>query len=295
MITDTDPRVAEAIRLASHGDLATLGVYLTTLLAKVPSAPVEAVPQFDGAQDSAEGVARHFEPVLVARWFLHEKHWRIHNERELVFCESRIANQRKEITRLQNAATAVSIMTPAGKTENEINRLETEVARLTAELQEVRTGAPANDWRLPGDFTCRGATFRKGVHVRTILGRMERLYDAAYPGFAELTPKQQSANLALLQSAAACDVLAERARQIGAEGWTSEHDDGRGPGVLAEAGACYAMAFPNQPMPMDWPWEVNWWKPKDRRSNLVRAAALVLAEIERFDRVASPEATNGSL
>jgi hypothetical protein len=29
---------------------------------------------------------------------------------------------------------------------------------------------------------------------------------------------------------------------------------------------------------------VSWWKANDRRSNLVRAAALILAEIERLDR-----------
>lgn len=88
-------------------------------------------------------------------------------------------------------------------------------------------------------------------------------------------------------TAAARDVLAERKRQISVEGWTPEHDDNHGRGTLAEAGACYAMAFGNQPMPMDWPWGVNWWKPKDRRSNLVRAGALILAEIERFDRAAA--------
>ena len=83
---------------------------------------------------------------------------------------------------------------------------------------------------------------------------------------------------------AAADVLAERNRQIEAEGWTPEHDDSHAPGSLADAAACYAGAFDNQPLPATWPWEVNWWKPKDRRRNLVRAAALLLAEIERLDR-----------
>jgi hypothetical protein len=58
----------------------------------------------------------------------------------------------------------------------------------------------ANDWTLPGDFTCRGATFRKGVHVRSIVGRMERLYDAAFPGVAELSQLQIEKNLATLQN-----------------------------------------------------------------------------------------------
>jgi hypothetical protein len=38
--------------------------------------------------------------------------------------------------------------------------------------------------------------------------------------------------------------------------------------------------------PALWPWATAWWKPRDRRRNLVRAAALVLADIERIDRAA---------
>jgi hypothetical protein len=49
---------------------------------------------------------------------------------------------------------------------------------------------------------------------------------------------------------AALDVLAERGRQKAIEGWTLEHDD-------------------------------------DRRRNLVRAGALILAVIERLDRAAT--------
>jgi hypothetical protein len=36
-----------------------------------------------------------------------------------------------------------------------------------------------------------------------------------------------------------------------------------------------------------WPWSVQWWKPKDRRRDLVRAGALIVAEIERLDRAAA--------
>lgn len=90
---------------------------------------------------------------------------------------------------------------------------------------------------------------------------------------------------------AAADVLAERKRQIEVEGWTPEHDDEHSRGEMATAGALYVLhggayyAPPFAP-PMLWPWADHWWKPKDRRSNLVRAAALLLAEIERLDRAA---------
>lgn len=103
----------------------------------------------------------------------------------------------------------------------------------------------------------------------------------------------------------AIDVLAERRRQVEAEGWTAEHDDEHCDGSLAHAAACYAlhagdqssieaMAMPwrNQDLdstPEAWPasWDAAWWRPKDRRRNLIKAGALILAEIERLDR-ASP-------
>lgn len=86
---------------------------------------------------------------------------------------------------------------------------------------------------------------------------------------------------------AARDVLAERERQQSVEGWTPEHDDQHIGGDLSAAAKCYAEAMgPLHPRPKFWPWARKWWKPKDRCSNLVRAAALLLAEIERLDRAA---------
>lgn len=85
---------------------------------------------------------------------------------------------------------------------------------------------------------------------------------------------------------AAQDVLAERRRQIEAEGWTPEHDDAYGGPDLAAAAACYAIgsdeiAYKGRPL---WPWKENWWKPSGYRRDLVKAGALILAEIERLDR-----------
>lgn len=44
-----------------------------------------------------------------------------------------------------------------------------------------------------------------------------------------------------VQSTAARDVLAERRRQIEAEGWTPEHDDAYAEGDLAQAASCYSL------------------------------------------------------
>ena len=92
---------------------------------------------------------------------------------------------------------------------------------------------------------------------------------------------------------AALDVLAERRRQVEAEGWTPEHDDEHTGFELARAGACYAE-YGNWPAhseipPNSWPWSAAWWKPTSYRQNLVKAAALILAEIERLDRIQPPK------
>lgn len=110
------------------------------------------------------------------------------------------------------------------------------------------------------------------------------------------------------------DVLAERQRQIQQEGWSVAHDDEHDAGDLCCAGAAYALNAgcvlnPQSQQPLDgapefWPWHDTddvsggrgetpvltqvpaWWKPKDPRRDLVRAAALIIAEIERIDRKA---------
>ena len=85
------------------------------------------------------------------------------------------------------------------------------------------------------------------------------------------------------------DVLAERRRQIEVEGWTPEHDDEHSTQELAFAAACYATADEGDAPPAVWPWHLSWWKPTDRRHNLVKAGALILAEIERLDRMAAKQ------
>lgn len=93
------------------------------------------------------------------------------------------------------------------------------------------------------------------------------------------------------------DVLDERRRQISAEGWTAEHDDSHKDGALAKAAAAYAMSGCSDAdhrdahrlaeidiSPPMWPWCSKWWKPSNRRRDLVKAAALIVAEIERLDR-----------
>lgn len=94
------------------------------------------------------------------------------------------------------------------------------------------------------------------------------------------------------------DVQAERRRQVEAEGFDASHDDIATRGQIARAAGCYALhaggigtqwpAGVGNGSALFWPWDKEWWKPKSARENLVRAAALILAEIERLDRAAAP-------
>ncbi|HHF8096227.1 TPA: ead/Ea22-like family protein [Escherichia coli] len=84
------------------------------------------------------------------------------------------------------------------------------------------------------------------------------------------------------------DVVAERQRQQSVEGWTPEHDNAYQNSELADAAACYAIHAHNQGFstPAHWPWSPDWWKQSGARRDLVKAGALILAEIERIDRAA---------
>lgn len=97
-------------------------------------------------------------------------------------------------------------------------------------------------------------------------------------------------------SKAATDVLAERERQKEKEGWTEAHDDTHDRYEMADAAAAYAVHGPihhgqqlNRFAEKLWPvsWHIGWFKPSTHRRNCVKAAALLLAEIERIDRAES--------
>lgn len=108
---------------------------------------------------------------------------------------------------------------------------------------------------------------------------------------AELAERHMAGLEPRTVTAAAVDVLAERQRQVSAEGWTAAHDDEYEHGELADAAGCYALSSElfdcaGEP-PRPWPWSDEWWKPTSRRRDLVKAGALILAEIERIDRAAT--------
>ena len=89
----------------------------------------------------------------------------------------------------------------------------------------------------------------------------------------------------------------ERRRQKEEEGWTPEHDDQHDNSEMALAAACYAHPNPEREdghyyvdkrdiTPKDWPWSDAAYKPvpHDRVRQLVKAGALIAAEIDRINR-----------
>jgi hypothetical protein len=130
--------------------------------------------------------------------------------------------------------------------------------------------------------------------------QLRRLGETGWDNVAPLAAPvlQEGAHAAreMAQTAAARDVLAERRRQIDHEGYDQKHDDEH----VCEEIAAYAAFYAMPPATRDWPAEetgygTTWgwaivpdgWRvpePDDRRRELVKAGALILAEIERLDR-----------
>lgn len=89
------------------------------------------------------------------------------------------------------------------------------------------------------------------------------------------------------------DMIAAERERHALEGWTGEHDDGHDNGELRDAAMSYlfaaahtegVMALHPHP-PHGWPFRREDWKPSpDELRNLVKAGALIAAEIDRVMR-----------
>lgn len=193
---------------------------------------------------------------------------------------------------------------------NDLNRNQTAVLGCLCDALQKAQG-DFFDIADEAKFIARGA--ESGVTPKTIADALKSLdgyaQDCAEVAGLALLPSNISnqcnriaeleADLKKARSAlegAAGDVFAERRRQIEVEGWTPEHDDAHTRSEMALAAACYAIPPSERTAPLLfgqvgirkrlWPWLISWWKPKSRRQDLVRAGALILAEIERIDRAA---------
>jgi hypothetical protein len=138
------------------------------------------------------------------------------------------------------------------------------------------------------------------LHHRVVRGVLGELYPISP---AALAKTFEPAGAADSQDGTSL-IAAERQRQVTEEGWTAEHDAEHAKGELARAAACYALPPDRrqiatarhpadrtsrfEPWPLGWPWHPSWWKPApdDRVRELVKAAALIAAEIDRLQAAA---------
>ncbi len=103
-----------------------------------------------------------------------------------------------------------------------------------------------------------------------------------------------------MTSQAIIDIEVECANRIINGGWAPERDDALGNGIWANAAAVYAEYAQNDEChkfacdlaargesPMGWPLPPLFYKPTDRREDLVKAGAWIVAEIEYLDRQAA--------
>lgn len=90
-------------------------------------------------------------------------------------------------------------------------------------------------------------------------------------------------------------IAAERKRQEMEEHWSPGHDDSHEYGELRDAAESYLHELRTRPIrasglsmkssPPAWPWDEHWWKPtNDVVRQLVKAGALIAAEIDRLQR-----------
>lgn len=104
------------------------------------------------------------------------------------------------------------------------------------------------------------------------------------------------ANTTLLKTKkkSAIELIAdERQRQVDQEGWTIAHDDEFEEEQLSLAAASYAMPdrrrkfLSTRNIPHFFPWRFEFWKPSpdNRIKELIKAGALIVAEIERLQRL----------
>ncbi|WP_153549427.1 hypothetical protein [Pseudomonas aeruginosa] len=260
------------------------------------------------ANDELMTVAQH--AASVARWA--EMFNRVEQERDAALAEVERLRQFERICEglpqdaIDGGWTVQGIRGYAKRLEDQLKAALAEVAGLRSLLNSLLCYVERDIDRMRSD---RDKSDNKEIYDRSISLAMERLKaaqnavfttepgcDTAVELAAQTTQAQHSVPELLVRAEdfvsgkevpqAWLDVQAERRRQITAEGWTPEHDDLYCAAELPRAAAAYILNGANDEAPAIWPFSAKWWKPRDARSNYVRAGALILAEIERLDRAA---------
>ena len=113
-----------------------------------------------------------------------------------------------------------------------------------------------------------------------------KMFDDAYAGPEEGREERILAGIKqhARQMTGSQMIAHERFRQVDDEKWTAANDDDATESQLARAGLAYAVAVVNGPSEAPnawWPWAANFWKPTSSLRMLVKAGALIAAEIDR--------------
>ncbi len=94
------------------------------------------------------------------------------------------------------------------------------------------------------------------------------------------------------------EIVEKRVRQQVHHGFWAEHDDRYQFGELPMAAATYAVVAARPSMRTHyrktlWPWPDHWLRDGAPRELLINAAALIIAEIERLERMAPANSSEG--
>ncbi|MDU4154982.1 MAG: hypothetical protein E7H83_26000 [Enterobacteriaceae bacterium] len=181
-----------------------------------------------------------------------------------------------------------------------------EIAKMVSHLATALDEQTALVGKLTAENSARGDIIERLIGQYSAAG-FHAMQNSLNPGqsllFDALQVMKQDVTAFVVNpthSVAITDIINERQRQQSVEGWTPEHDDEHRTGELARAAVCYASHAGNPHnknmvdyqktfSPARWPWSQDWWKPTNPRRDLVKAGALIAAEIERLDRAAGAE------
>lgn len=212
---------------------------------------------------------------------------------------------RKQRTYQKTGKTTVRYNTPVGNfsTFDEVNDALVQSALAAAGEMQAAPGGDASDSETQGaEMHSDTSTQGESVPVYPALALDNPVTGSVHLPY-HVGPFEQPQQRQMQRADGVTDaslrvlgeIKVERARQQAQEGWTPQHDDGHMNGDLASAAAAYALSaagFSRGRVTPFWPWAPKWWKPTTSRRDLVKAGALIVAEIERLDRL-GPLAPDG--
>jgi hypothetical protein len=216
--------------------------------------------------------------------------------------------------KIPESASTLGVQTAAGEGElrlmREVEQHRKELIAENIELKAQRDRAIAQRDEAERDKAFAGEILGKICVYGTLISGERPVNPPPHAAVDAILTQIARAEAAEAKLAAATEfkleggcslIAAERVRQISGEGWTPEHDDQHSRGEMQSAAADYlaeckrvmrghdvSLEEEQTGMPWGWPWDRSWWKPSpDPIRNLVKAGALIAAEIDRLSRLRS--------